>query len=203
MRRRSGRGQGVVSEALTGLYGTLESGTQIRESLALAHWAEVVGPQAAAATEADVVRGGTLFVRTKSSVWSHELTLHKSHLLAELNRKLGRPVIKDIVFRAQGVKRKDSPPDTPEELTEETVKLVVLPPADQFALNRELDELGSIRDDKMRQSIAGRIIRDKKLRRWQLDHGWKQCSREGCTALHNTEEEYCPICRVCRTPYLK
>ena len=203
MRRRSGRGQGMVAEALTGLYGTLESGTQLRESLALAYWAEVVGPQAAAASDADSIRDSILIVRTKSSVWSHELTLHKSHLLAELNRKLGRPVIKDIIFRAQGVKKKETPPESNDELTEENLKLVVLPPADQLALNQELDELVSIRDEKMRQSVAGRITRDKKLRRWRLDHGWKQCKRAGCTALHDTEEEYCPICRVCRSPYLK
>jgi predicted nucleic acid-binding Zn ribbon protein len=79
----------------------MESGTKLRESLALAYWAEVVGEQAAAASQAETIRDGILFVRTKSSVWSHELTFLKAHILAELNRRIGRPVIKDIIYRAQ------------------------------------------------------------------------------------------------------
>src|SRR5690348_9072138 len=101
MRRRA---RGGVGEALAGLLGSLESATAVRESLALAYWERVVGPQAAAATEPESVRDGVLFVRTKSSVWSHELTFLKAHILTELNRRIGRPVIKEIIFRAQGVR---------------------------------------------------------------------------------------------------
>src|SRR5579883_652280 len=59
---------GVLQSAIT----PMESAGKIRESLALAYWPRVAGAQASAATEAESVRDGILFVRTKSSVWSHE-----------------------------------------------------------------------------------------------------------------------------------
>ena len=89
----------------------MESAAQVRESLAFAYWARVAGPQAAAATEVEAVRDGVLFVRTKSSVWSHELTLHKEKLLSGLNRMLGGRVITEIVYKARGVKKKPPEPE--------------------------------------------------------------------------------------------
>jgi predicted nucleic acid-binding Zn ribbon protein len=194
MRRRS-RGTGQVGEALNGLFGAMESGTKLRESMALAYWSDVVGAQAAAASEAETIRDGILFVRTKSSVWSHELTFLKAHILAELNRRIGRPIIKEIIYRAQGVKKpvESAPTDHP---TDDDLKLVVFSPSEQAALDQELDALSSITDDKMRDSVRTRILRDRRLRRWRLDHGWRECS--GCQAVHNTDGDLCPICRLCR-----
>jgi hypothetical protein len=73
---------------------------------------------------------------------------------------------------------------------------VVLPPPEQAALNQELDSLASIADDKLRESVRARILRDRRLRRWRLDHGWRECG--ACQAVHNTEGNFCPICRLCR-----
>src|SRR5438552_2577851 len=95
-----------AADALAGLLGGLESAPRVRESLALAYWERVVGPQAAAASEAESVRDGVLFVRTKSSVWSHELTFLKSRIISELNRRIGGPIIKEVIFRAQGVAKR-------------------------------------------------------------------------------------------------
>lgn len=193
MRRR--RGQSGVQEALEGLLGSMESATKVRESLALAYWKQVVGPQAAAASEPESVRDGVLFVRTRSSVWSHELTFLKSHIMTELNRRIGRPVIKEIVFRAQGVKRtkapEEPPPDAP---TDDELSRVQLLPEEQIALRDAVRGLVNIADEALRKSVAQRMIRDRKLRRWRLEHGWRTC--EACTALHNTEETLCPICRL-------
>ena len=195
MRHRS-RGQGAVGEALNGLFGTMESGGRLRESLALAYWSDVVGPQAAAASEPETVRDGILFVRTKSSVWSHELTFLKSHILTELNRRIGRPIIKDIIYRAQGVKKAPQPEAAGDHPTEEELKLVVLTAREQTALDEELRSLVTIRDEKLRDSVRARIVRDRRLRRWRLDHGWKECA--GCQAVHDTDDRLCPICRLCR-----
>src|SRR5579883_245369 len=67
------------SPLVTALFNTInhfDSATQIRQSLALAYWPSVVGEQMAAASRPESVRDGILFVRTKSSVWSHEFTFH-------------------------------------------------------------------------------------------------------------------------------
>jgi len=195
MRSRA-RGQGPVGEVLNGVFGSFESGSRLRESLALAYWADVVGPQAAAASEAESIRDGILFVRTKSSVWSHELTFLKAHILAELNRRIGRTLIRDIIYRAQGVKRAGEQAEEPVHPTEEQLSLVVLSAEEQAALGADLDDLASVHDERLRESVRGRIIRDRRLRRWRLDHGWKECT--GCQSVHNTDGSLCPICRLCR-----
>ncbi len=179
---------------LQNVIGGMESGTKIRESLALAYWSRVVGAQAAAATEPETVRDGVLFVRTKSSVWSHELTLHKPRLLLGLNRMLGGKLITDIVFRAQGVKKAviEEEPETP---SQEELDAVVLEPPEKAELRARLRDLYTLEDDRIRNTIAVRLVREAKLRHWRLERGWRVCPR--CSALHRTDYSICPICRLC------
>ncbi len=191
------RMRGSVNEALEGVLSGLEAAVRIRESLALAYWERVAGPQAAAASRAESVRDGVLFVTTRSSTWSHELSFHKTQLIAELNRRIGRPVIKDIQFRARGVEETPDLPEPPDHPTPEELDLVRLPREEQAALRKDLEALfETIPDASLRQMIAGQMIRSARLRRWRLEHGWQECAR--CTALHKTGEDLCPVCRLCR-----
>jgi predicted nucleic acid-binding Zn ribbon protein len=186
-----------VNEALEGVLSGLENAVRIRESLALAYWERVAGPQAAAASRADSVRDGVLFVITRSSTWSHELTFHKTRLITELNRWIGRPVIKDIQFRARGVEETAASPEPSDHPTPEELKLVRLPRSEQATLRKEMEELyESVPDASLRQMIAEQMIRNARLRRWRLEHGWQECAK--CTALHKTGEDLCPVCRLCR-----
>jgi predicted nucleic acid-binding Zn ribbon protein len=51
------------------------------------HWAELVGPQIAAVTQAEAVNAeGTLWVRVASSAWANELSLMAPRILAKLNQ---------------------------------------------------------------------------------------------------------------------
>ena len=100
-----------MSGLLQMVIGGMDAGGQIHESVALAYWPAAAGAQMAAGSEADSVRGGVLIVRTKSSTYSHELTLHKATLLQKLNHGCwAAKVIHDIIFRAQGLTRKEAPP---------------------------------------------------------------------------------------------
>jgi predicted nucleic acid-binding Zn ribbon protein len=182
-----------LTGALRNAISPMESAPRIRESLALAYWERVAGPQAAAATEAEAVRDGVLFVRTKSSVWSHELTFLKSQLLLQLNRLLGGPIVHDIVYRAQGLTRLPEPadPDTP---SPEELAAVVLDPAERIELGARLQALISIPDDHVRQSIAVRLTQETRLRHWRLERGWRVCPR--CDVIHKTDHRLCPICRL-------
>jgi predicted nucleic acid-binding Zn ribbon protein len=184
-----------MASVLTQAISRMESAGQIRESLALAYWPRVAGPQAAAATEVESVRDGVLFVRTKSSVWSHELTLHKARLLTGLNRMLGGKVIQEIIFRARGVTKTEAPvePDTP---SVEELAAVVLERTEKAELRARLQELISVEDDHARKTIATRLVLDAKLRHWRLERGWHVCHR--CSAVHKTDFRLCPICRLCR-----
>jgi predicted nucleic acid-binding Zn ribbon protein len=172
----------------------MDSGPKIRESLALAYWPRVVGAQAAAATEPENVRDGVLFVRTKSSVWSHELTLHKARLLLGLNRMLGGKLITDIVFRAQGV-QKATPEEEPDAPSPEELAAVVLEPPEKAELRARLQDLHTLEDDRIRNTIATRLVQEAKLRHWRLERGWRVCTR--CSAVHKTDFPICPICRLC------
>lgn len=189
-----GRGNPLV-EALTNAVGGMESAPQILQSLALAYWPRAVGVQAAAATEPETVRDGILFVRTRSSVWSHELSFHKARILLTLNRMLGANVIEDIIFRAQGVQpaAKEADPEIP-PLDE--LNAVVLDPAERAELRARLQSLITIEDDNIRMKLASRITQDAKLRHWRLERGWRVCPR--CNSLHNTKYAICPMCRLRR-----
>jgi predicted nucleic acid-binding Zn ribbon protein len=61
-------------------------------------WDQVVGPVVAENTTPTEVEHGVLFVRTASPAWRQELQFQKQTIIAKLNRKVGKPVIKDIRF---------------------------------------------------------------------------------------------------------
>lgn len=190
MQRRSNPLSGLLQNVIGGM----DASARIHESIALAYWPRVIGAQAAAATEAESVRDGVLVIRTKSSVWSHELTLHKARLLQTINRMLGGKVIHDIIFRAQGLKRQEpkaAEVDTPDadELT-----AVILEPDERLELRARLRQLYSISDDRIRNSIATRLTNEAKLRHWRLERGWKLCLR--CSVPHHTDYDICPQCRL-------
>lgn len=182
-----------LSEALTGAIYGMQSATRILESLALACWPRAVGPQAAAATQPETVRDGILFVRTRSSVWSHELTFHRARILHSLNCLLGAPIIHDIVFRAQGITpaATTSEQETP---SVEELEAVVLDPAEKAELRSRLHALISIKDDALRTRIARCVVLDARLRHWRLERGWRVCPK--CGATHKTDYPTCPICRL-------
>jgi predicted nucleic acid-binding Zn ribbon protein len=191
---RRGKPLGTAGEALERFLAHSTTGPKVRESLALAYWAEAVGALAAASSEADCVRDGVLFVRTKSSVWSHELSLHKEHILRTLNERLGHAVIKDIRFRAQGIRARTQDTDGAAQPTEAELEATELRPEEQRELERGLGELAAIPDEAIRRSVARRLDREHRLRHWRLDHGWRRCPL--CSGEYTGETPTCPFCRA-------
>ena len=188
------RGDQPMSGLLHNVIGGMNVSEQVMESLALAYWARAVGPQAADASQADNMRDGVLFVRTRSSVWSHELTLHKPRLIQSLNRMLGGRVVRDIIFRAQGMRKTEKPAtevDTPDA---QELAAVVLDPDERAELRVALRKLFTISDNRIRQAIGTRMTADAKLRHWRLERGWKLCTR--CSLTHKTDFDLCPNCRL-------
>ena len=139
------------------------------------------------------MREGVLFVRTKSSVWSHELTFLKSTILEKLNNRIGKPVIREIIFRAQGVKKSPPPAGVPHP-TEEEIAATALMPGEQKALDSELRRVANVRDEDIRGSVRRRLIREFRLNRWRLENGWSACSR--CSAVHPLPDTLCPLCKI-------
>ncbi len=182
--------KGVLLNTISGM----DAGGMIRQSMALDCWEMVVGQQAAAASHAESVRDGILFVCTRSSVWSHELTLHKQRIITGINRVLGGKVIEDIIYRARGVPAKTTEVETPLAPSQEILDAVILEQFELQELNQLLDSCSTITDERARAAVTSRAIREAKLRHWRLERGWRVCVK--CNAVHNTKESECPLCKL-------
>jgi hypothetical protein len=72
--------------------------SKLEENSLFKFWTQAVGPQIAAQTQPDCLRGGTLFVKTTSSVWLQQLHFMKEEIRLKLNELSGKEAIKEIRF---------------------------------------------------------------------------------------------------------
>lgn len=70
----------------------------VKEAEALNIWQEEIGDRIVKVTKPIKVVDGKLFVKVKSSSWRSELILLKPAILNKINKRLGKSIIKDIVF---------------------------------------------------------------------------------------------------------
>src|SRR5260370_13642841 len=110
MAERSGEGFKRLGNMLNAEARRLKLDGALREESAVTLWPEVVGEQIAAATEAERVREGVLYVIARNHTWAFELTFHREQILKGLNARLGRKAITEIRFRPGVVHRPGSPP---------------------------------------------------------------------------------------------
>ena len=71
---------------------------RVRDAQALLAWEEIAGPRLAASARAIRVHRGKLELAVPSGVWRTHLSFSKRQLLERLNARLGRTVVKDLVF---------------------------------------------------------------------------------------------------------
>jgi hypothetical protein len=129
-----------------------------------------------------------MFVVTKNSVWSNELNLYKGDIISRLNKKMGAPVLKDIIFKAGRLPEKHSPAEEepkgppPEEitLTEEELSKV-----DEMALRAGPDAV---------EDVKNLLIASAKLEKWKRASGWTPCKK--CGVLHRGGRDLCPCCET-------
>ena len=96
-----------AGELVGSALGRLGARQRVLEQQAIANWGQVVGPQVGAASKADRLKDGILFVACKSSTWAAELTLHKDCIIKGINDSVGAAVVQDIRFSARGFKRSE------------------------------------------------------------------------------------------------
>jgi len=152
-------------------------GDHLRPHHALAIWPEIAGEQIAAVAQAEAVRGGTLIVRAKSSVWANELTFYKPELLKKLNARLGGGSdIEDIHFQTgtpagrRSVSRR-SRDDRSAKAAAAPIPQDVAPPALPAALVDPQERLDAL------------VARTRSILAWKREHGWVACER--CEALYD------------------
>ena len=69
------------------------------ERRALQHWVNVVGPGVNRMTTERFVENGVITMKIASAALRNDLMLSRSSIIAQLNQLVGKPVIKEIVFR--------------------------------------------------------------------------------------------------------
>jgi predicted nucleic acid-binding Zn ribbon protein len=172
---------------------------KVREHTAPLVWAEMVGPQVAAATEVDRVRDGVLYVSTRSATWAHELTFYKTDILRRINDRVGasrQPVITDIRFQNRGMRRKregEKPP--PLHPTAEELADVDLSPREMEMIE---ESIGVIADETLRERVRRARRSEARLRTWRLDNGWGPCSECGDLAPPHFPYDGTVDCARCR-----
>ena len=72
---------------------------KIAEIDAVNSWEELLGKQVANATSSLFIKDGTLFVFLKSSIVRNELFMIRNDIISEMNKRMGRIVIKSIVLK--------------------------------------------------------------------------------------------------------
>lgn len=110
--------EGILAEALRRL--GLEKGVKARRSLTL--WERVAGETIAKATRVGDIRNGTLYVYTRSSAWSQELSMLRETFLERLNAELGEQIVSDLRFQVKPFPAAEpaGPPEEPaRELTDQ------------------------------------------------------------------------------------
>lgn len=99
MRRRKQQNKlQSIGEVLSAVLKKKGMNSKIEENALLKLWPKAVGPQIASKTHPDCFRGGTLFVKTVSSVWVQQLHFMKEEIRNKLNELAKRKIIKEIRF---------------------------------------------------------------------------------------------------------
>ena len=94
----------VIGDAIKNL-GLTEN---IRKYESIQIWNDVVGKLISKKTRPKKVKGRKLLVEVENPVWMNELIFLKRKFINEINRRIGKRVIDDIIF----LQRKDSDSDS-------------------------------------------------------------------------------------------
>jgi predicted nucleic acid-binding Zn ribbon protein len=94
-----------VSAAVKGALRRLNLDARMRGYAVWGVWDQAAGETVAQQAQPAFVRGGVLFVKCSSSAWMQQLQFMKVTIREELNRLLGKEVIKDIRFQMGVISR--------------------------------------------------------------------------------------------------
>jgi len=137
-----------VQAVVKGALHRLNLDAKMQGYAAWAVWDKAVGDTIAQQAQPAFMRGGVLFVKCASSAWMQQLQFMKGKLCEQLNRLLGKEVIKDIRFQMGMIDRSSRGDATVKD------QEVVLDAAEQARIDEALRPLA---DPEMRE-IARRIM---------------------------------------------
>lgn len=62
-------------------------------------WPQMMGPTIAEYTQQIYLKNGTLYISLTSAVLRNELLMCREMLIKRLNKEIGSPLVKEIIFR--------------------------------------------------------------------------------------------------------
>jgi hypothetical protein len=148
MRRQKRAMDFNVKAVVKGALRRLDLDAKMKGYAAWGVWEKAVGDTIAQQAQPAFMRGGILFVKCASSAWMQQLQFMKGQICEQLNRLLGKDVIKDIRFQMGMI---DRPPHGEPSAKDQAV---VLDDAEQARIDEALRPLA---DPEMRE-IARRIM---------------------------------------------
>lgn len=158
-------------------------------------WAETVGAAIADRAHPRFLRQGVLFVEVSSSAWANELNMLKPKLLAKLEARLGKGVVKDLRYQvaptwqerrsANGTlpAPEPSPPALPELAPEEAAAIAE-------------DVARAVPDPKLARAVGGLLETVARRRSAKLKAGFRACTGCGALVPPGGAEALCPVCRL-------
>ena len=145
-----------VSAAVKGALRRLNLDTKMRGYAVWGFWDQTVGETVAQQAQPAFVRGGILFVKCSSSAWMQQLQFMKVTIRDELNRLLGREVIKDIRYQIGTI----SPPSHDEpSVKDQEVAL------DDDERERIDEALRPLQDDETKEIVRRIMIKGASARK--------------------------------------
>lgn len=161
-------------------------------------WPEAVGPAIAERAHPRFLRQGVLFVEVSSSAWANELSLLKPRLLAKLEAKLGKGVVKDLRYQVAPTWQERRSANGPEVPAPEPAPpaLPALPAQEVAAI--AADVARSVSDPKLARSVEGLLETVARRRAANLQAGYRPCSECGALVPPGDGEACCPVCRLAK-----
>lgn len=88
-----------VGEILRGLLKTQRLDTKLDEMKLIKLWPAMMGTVVSEYTQKLYIKNGILYVNLTSAVLRSELLMCREMLIKRLNKEMGIPIVKDIIFR--------------------------------------------------------------------------------------------------------
>ncbi len=130
----------------------------IEENKALMLWDDII-PTMASKTQAISLSGGKLVVNVTDSVILHALNIYKRRYIYKLNLLLGKPVVKEIVFRIGPVDKRSVRSESDNDYLEKFRRIQL----DEGQL-RKIDEIVSlVKDEEIQNELRELFINQSKL----------------------------------------
>lgn len=88
-----------VGEILRNLLKAQHLDAKLDEIKLIKLWPQMMGPTIAEYTQQIYLKNGTLYISLTSAVLRNELLMYREMLIKRLNKEIGSPLVKEIIFR--------------------------------------------------------------------------------------------------------